>query len=155
MERRLGGGLLVDGWQDRTLARRNDTIPRRLTLDAQGRVTAATTGAPAPLGARTVEQQLTGTTATTVATYTPGSTKGLWIGLYYRVVTGATNVTITITYTDTTGAQSYTALPTTSQAVGSYSMVPIFIVSTAAAVTVQFTAGTANQVFASASIVEA
>jgi hypothetical protein len=126
-----------------------------ITLDAQGRVTAATTGAPAPLGARTVDQQITTTSATSVATYTPSSTKGLWVALYYRVVTGTTNVTITVSYTDATGAQSYTALPLTSQAVGSYSMVPIFIVSTAAAVTVQFTAGTANQVFASASIVEA
>jgi hypothetical protein len=126
-----------------------------ITLDAQGRVTAATTGAPAPLGARTVDQQLTTTSATTVATYTPGSTKGLWVALYYRVAVASTNVTITVSWTDATGAQSYTALPTTSQATGSYVLVPIFIVSTNAAVTVQFTAGTANQVFASAAITEA
>jgi hypothetical protein len=131
------------------------SVVTSLTLDAQGRVTGATSGAPVSLGQRAVETQLTSTSATAVATYTPGSTKGLWVALYYRVVTGSTNVTITVDYTDVTGAQTITVLPTTSQAVGSYVMVPIFIVSTAAAVTVTYTAGTANRVFASASVVEA
>lgn len=126
-----------------------------LTLDAQGRVTAATSGAPVPLGNRAVETLLTGTTQTAVATYTPGSTKGLWIGLYYRVVTATTNVTISISYTDVTGSQTLTVIPTTSTATGSYPMGPIFICATAASVTVNVTAGTANQVYVTASIVEA
>jgi hypothetical protein len=126
-----------------------------VTLDAQGRVTGATTGVPGIAGARTVEQLLTTTAATTVATYTPASTKGLWVAYYFRVVTATTNVTVTVTYTDVTGAMTLAAEPITAQVVGSYVRVPIFIVSTAAAVTVTITAGTANQVFASAAITEA
>lgn len=126
-----------------------------VTLDAQGRVTAATSGAPVALGSRAVDTQLTTTSATSVATYTPGSTKALWVGLYYRVMTATTDVTITITYTDASGGQTLTAVPLTATTVGSYAMTPIFLVATNAAVTVTATGGTANQVFVSASIIEA
>jgi hypothetical protein len=105
-------------------------------------------------GSRTVEEALPSGT-TTVATYTPATTLGLWIGVYYRVVTAPTNVTITVTYTDPTGSQTATVLPITMQPVGSYVQVPLFILSTNAAVSVTFTCGTASQVLASASIVEA
>jgi hypothetical protein len=125
-----------------------------ITLDAQGRVTAATAATDVPNGARTIDQQLTTTTATNVATYTPSTTKGIMVSCYYRVVTATTNVTINVTYTDPTGAQTASVLPLTAQPVGSYIEVPIFIVSTNAAVTVTVTAGTANQVFFSAAITE-
>lgn len=105
-------------------------------------------------GVRTVDSLLPSGT-TSVVTYTPTATKGIWIAVYYRVVTATTNVTITISYTDPAGAQSATILPLTARTVGSYVEVPLFVLSTTAAVTVSFTCGTANQVLATASILEA
>jgi hypothetical protein len=131
------------------------SVVTSVTLDAQGRVTAATAGAATPVGSRSVDTQLTTTSPTTIATYTPGTTKGLWLGLYYRVVTATTNVTISVTYTDPTTSQVMAVQPITATTVGSYALAPIFILSTAAAVTITVTAGTANQVFCTASIVEA
>ncbi len=110
---------------------------------------------PPPIGARAVESLLTTTSATNVATYTPSTTKGLTVHMYYRVVTGTTNVTVDVTYTDVTGAQTVNAQTLQAKSTGSYAMLPVFIVATSAAVTVTVTAGTANQVYFSSSIVEA
>lgn len=101
----------------------------------------------------TKDMQLTATTATIVATYTPAASGNFLVLVYFRVVTAATNVTIDVTYTDATGAQVNHLLPLTSEAVGSHSLVPLFINSVAGQpITVTITAGTANQVYASASI---
>lgn len=77
------------------------------------------------------------------------------IGIYFRVITATTNVTVNVTYTDATGAQTNTLLDAQASAVGSYSL-PMLMINTtaAAAVAVKITAGTANQVYGSATIME-
>jgi hypothetical protein len=99
------------------------------------------------------EKQLTTTAATSVVTYTPAGAGNFKIGGYFRVVTATTVVTWTVTWTDVTGAQTLTVLSAVSEVVGSYALVD-FMVNAAAgsAITVTATAGTANQVYASASI---
>jgi hypothetical protein len=98
--------------------------------------------------------QITGTSAQQIASYTPTAKGNFVIYVYFRVVTGTTNVTITVTYADGTGAQTNTMLNAQSCAVGSYSLVPLLINATnAAAINVNVTASVANQVYASASIV--
>lgn len=96
---------------------------------------------------------LTTITATSVATYTPAAQGNFLVGICYRVVTGITNVTLTVTYTDDTGAQTNTMLNAQASAIGSYSTVPLFInAKTTGAITVTATASVANQVYVSASI---
>jgi len=119
-----------------------------------------TTGACGVSGAATnvlyhaIETELTGTGSVVVATYTPGSGANVLVSSYFRVVTGATAVTITITWTDVTGAQTITILNAATMSIGSYALAPVLIDSAASsAVAVNFTAGTANQVYASASII--
>ena len=103
--------------------------------------------------AHTYEQEITVTTPTTALTYTP-TTSGLYrISFYFRVVTAATDVTVTVTTTDATGAQTWDVLPLTSEAVGSYQLDSITVGATAGdAIDVVVTAGTANQVYVSSSI---
>ena len=98
------------------------------------------------------EVHLTSTAATTVTTYTPAAAGNFEIGIYFRVVTGTTAVTITVTWTDTTGAQTLTLLNAVNEAVGSYSLTKFMIAATAAAITVTMTSGTSNNIYASASI---
>lgn len=96
---------------------------------------------------------LTTTSATTIITYTPTVQKNFLLGIYYRVITGTTNVTITVTYTDDTGVQTNTMLNAQSSAVGSYSLVPLFInAKPTGAITITATASVANQVYVSANI---
>lgn len=96
--------------------------------------------------------QLTTTGATTVTTFTPAAQANLVVWVYFRVITASTNVQIDVTYTDGSGAQTYSVQPSALKGVGSYSCVPVYINSTAAAITVTATAGTANQVFVSSSV---
>lgn len=98
--------------------------------------------------------ELTTTGATSIAAYTPGATGNCLLYAYYRVVTGTTTVTLTATWTDETGAQTYTWVNAVSEPTGSYTVVPLFVHSTAAAITITATAGTANQVYVSANIVQ-
>lgn len=101
------------------------------------------------------DTELTATTATTLATFTPTAQGNFMVLAYYRVITAATNLTLTATWDDGSGAQSYTWVNNTSQAVGSYHTAPLYInATTAAAITVTATAGTANQIYASATIIE-
>jgi hypothetical protein len=96
---------------------------------------------------------LTTTGATSVVTYTPASQGNYLLHIYYRVVTASTDLTLTVTWTDGSGAQTETILNVSSQAIGSYMVAPTFINATAAAITVTATAGTANQVYVSSNIV--
>ena len=116
---------------------------------------AATQGPNGPLGvlANTYEEEITVTTAVTALTYTP-TTSGLFrISFYFRVITAATDVTVTVTTTDATGAQTWDVLPLTSEAVDSYQLDAITVAGTAGdAIDVVVTAGTANQVYFSSSI---
>jgi len=96
---------------------------------------------------------LTSTSATTIATFTPGANGNFIIFIYHRVVTATTTTTITVSWSDNTGSQSQTVINAQSNAVGSYITAPIYINSTTSAITVSATAGTANQLFVSANIV--
>lgn len=96
--------------------------------------------------------QLTSTSATNVITYTPSAAGNFVVWVYYRIATAATVLGITCTYTDAGGSQTKTILSSASQAVGSYTCTPLFISSTASAITVTATAGTANNAYISAAI---
>lgn len=98
--------------------------------------------------------ELTSITATTTMSYTPTSQGNYMVMVYYSVITAATDLTLTLTWTDSTGSQSYTWVNGTSQAVGSYNVLPVFINSIASVITVTATAGTANQVYISGSIIQ-
>jgi hypothetical protein len=106
----------------------------------------------AEVKASSSDTQITATTQTTVATITPAVQGNYYITTYYRVVTADTNVTITLEYTDGSGAQSID-LVAGGQAVGSYTVVPVMInAMSTAAINVKVIAGTANQVYVSTNI---
>jgi hypothetical protein len=100
----------------------------------------------------TTDLPLTTTGATSVAVYTPTAQANFLVLAYYRVVTRSTQINITVTWTDATGAQSVTLVQDTN-VVGSYSALPLSIDATAGGpITVTATAGTANQVYVSTAI---
>lgn len=101
----------------------------------------------------TVDVQLTTTSPTTVLSYTPSMADNFVAYIYYRVITATTTLSIIITWTDSTGSQSYSLVPSSSQIVGSYNVVPIYFDSTASTITITATAGTSNQVYVSGSLV--
>lgn len=103
--------------------------------------------------AESTEQELTTTSATSIASFTPTATGMFLVGVYFRVVTAATTVTITITYDDVTGAQTITPVNAVSEAVDSYTNWDFICATTSAAITVTATAGTASQVYVSSSII--
>ena len=94
--------------------------------------------------------------ATNILTYTPTLFGNFEIGIYFTVIVATTNVTITVTYADANlGAQTLTLLNAVPEVVGAYTLTKFMIHCPAAnAITITFTAGTANQVIASASIVQ-
>ena len=113
------------------------------------------TGAYAKLNSSPVsasDVQLTTTSPTTIATFTPPAQGNYKVDIYYRVVTATTNVTITLTWTDGSGAQTSSIIPLTSTAIGSYIVPPTYVNSTASAITVTATSGTANNLYVSATI---
>lgn len=96
------------------------------------------------------ETEITGTTVQTVLTYTPRANHNFELNLSFSVITASTNVTITVTYTDARGTQTYPWLPITLVPVGPYALIPFsFNAVTSGAITVTVTAGTINQVFVS------
>jgi hypothetical protein len=98
------------------------------------------------------DQQITTTSQTTVLSYTPQAQGLFSVKIYARVVTAATNVTITITYTSPSGAQTNTVV-NQSLGVGDWVFVPQTILATiGSAISVNVTAATANQVYVSAAI---
>lgn len=103
-------------------------------------------------GTDALEVKLTSTSATTVASFTPTANKNFLVMVYLRVLTAATNVTVTVTYADAGGAVTNTLWPTQSLGVQSWSL-PILPINAVAgtAIVVTVTAGTINQVYASAS----
>lgn len=105
-------------------------------------------------GADAREVLLTTTATTAVRSLTPTTNGEFLVAVSFRIITAATNVTITITWTDASGAvQTDTRLSNQSVGVGPHD-VPIKYIdaTTAGPITVNVTAGTANQVYATASI---
>jgi uncharacterized protein involved in high-affinity Fe2+ transport len=97
--------------------------------------------------------QITTTSSVNVLAFTPPVNENYMVYVYYRVVSATTNVTINITFDDNSGAQTLNILTLTSKAVGSYSVAPVYIQAiTSAPIIVNFTSGTANNVFVSATI---
>lgn len=121
-----------------------------LTIDAYGRATAGSNSISE--GASASDTQLTTTSSTTVVTFTPATQGNYLINIYYRVITATTTLTMTLTWTDGSGAQTSNILISSSQGVGSIAVSPTYINSTTSAITLSATAGTANQVFVSATI---
>jgi len=115
--------------------------------------TAGPTGQAGGAVTSATETELATVNPTTVATTTPAAAGTFLVGCRVRVVTAATVVTAHITYTDATGAQTSTWLNLDPLGIGSYDLAPVVIASAAGqAISVVVTAGTANQVYASAAI---
>jgi len=104
------------------------------------------------------ESLLTTTVETTVASYTvdSGADRFIIIYVFFRVITAPTVVTVKVEYTDPAG-NPVTWIPVNAETrdVGNYSLIPLAVMCKAGTViNVKFTCGTANQVYASACIME-
>ncbi len=111
--------------------------------------------APAAAALATAKEIAVGTGSTTIVTLAPATAGNYHIGIYFRVITATTNVTITVTWTDVTGAQTLTLLSVVAETVGSYTLTDFMIDSViTSAITVSMTAGTVSRVLASASILQ-
>ena len=98
-----------------------------------------------------LETALTTTTATTLATYTSSSVGAYTIHLFWRIITAATTITLTVSYTDAGNtAHTDTLVNAVNQAVGEYWQDMEIVSAASAAITVSMTARTASQVYASA-----
>jgi hypothetical protein len=142
------------GQSDGTLAY---TLPSALpTVNSVPLVSNAgvTTWQVLPQTAQASNTLLATTGPTNVCTLTPTALGNYTVGVYLRVVTDITNITVTVTYTDSGGAQANVILNVQPTPTGGYSCPQLFIESAASAITVTVTAGTANQVYVSASIKE-
>lgn len=116
---------------------------------------ATVNGSAVPLRrANASDTLLTNTSPTDVLDYTTIAAGNFLVAVYLRVVTGTTNVTVNCTYTDQTGAQTQVLVPAaTPTVVGSYPIVPVYInAANATSIKVTATAGTANQLYVSATI---
>jgi hypothetical protein len=101
------------------------------------------------------EVELTTTNPTAIIAYTSASSGNFMVGAYLRVVTGATVIEVAVTYTDATGAQTTELISAQAANVGSWNSLPFYIDAVAgSAISVVVTAGTANRVYASASLVQ-
>lgn len=111
--------------------------------------------------ASAVSTELTTTSATNIVTYTPSTTGIFNVQAYFTIITAATTVLITLSWTDPNSSTIVTfnwyaasggvGLLTNT---GSYSLADMTInAKSGAAITVSATAGTANQVYVSAVIV--
>jgi hypothetical protein len=102
---------------------------------------------------------LTTTAATVIAKYRPSVQANFTVYVFYRVITASTVVTITVTYFDGAGTAQTLTLVNGTQPVGNY-ILPVSLVNAVGSdegkyIKVNATAGTANQVFVSSSIMEA
>ena len=126
------------------------------TLSIPGTITVAAlpaSGNPVvgSLVASALETELTSTSAFTLATYTPSAIGAYTVKVAYRIITAATTITLTVTYTDAGGtAQTDTLVNAVSQAVGDYEAEDTLVSAASDAITVSMTAGTASQVYATA-----
>lgn len=104
--------------------------------------------------ARVRETELTTTALTTVCTFTPAVTGTYRARLYLRVVTGTTTLSAQVTYADAGGAQTQPMLSSTGEVVGSHPIPDVTFDAVAGTpINIQVQAATANQAYATASIV--
>jgi hypothetical protein len=96
--------------------------------------------------------ELTTTNPTLTLTYTPLAQGNYMLAAYVRVVTAPTVVSLEWTWSDVTNAVTYHVWKTLTIGVTGAGHIPIFINATTAAISLTATAGTANQVYVSASI---
>ena len=102
--------------------------------------------------ASTSDVKITGTTAQTIASYTPTAAGNFVVYCFFRVITAATNVSVKLTYSNSAGAQT-DMLFNQSAPVGDWRLVPAFVnAAPGTPIVLSVTAGTANQVYASATI---
>jgi hypothetical protein len=102
------------------------------------------------------ELELTTTSATTILSVTAPKAGAYILEIYLRVVTAATTVTVSYSWTDASGSHTATPVNAVSEAVGPVQIGPFPIEATAGStISISVTAGTANQVYASARIVAA
>jgi len=96
------------------------------------------------------------TTVKSLTTANDGKHHGFMVLTSFKVVTDTTAVTLKITYTDNGGnAQTITILNAVNEVVGDYTVNSVFVVADPnTVVSVKYTAGTANQVYPSVSLVE-
>jgi len=101
------------------------------------------------------ESELTTTNATVVLTHTPKSNGLYLVEGVIRVSGSATTMTITATYNDRSGPyqQTQTLINAVSEPVGETPFSAVIPATTAGAINVNATAGTANQAYVSAVIV--
>lgn len=153
-----GGGVNVtapittDGGSPPTIgiSAATDSVPGSMSAADKTKLDGVISGAPI---ASIVEYLLATTGATSVLAGTTPLAGNYLVSIYYRVVTAPTTLVITVSWTDATGAQTLTVVPSLSYPVGSYIQALIPITATnGSTVTVSATAGTANQVYVSASI---
>ncbi len=106
--------------------------------------------------AKAVETELTATTATQIATYTPTAAGIFAVKAVARIITATTTLSLSVTWDDPAGtAQTYTWENAANLPVGYRLELPVVAAAgTSAAITVSATAGTANQAYISASIEE-
>lgn len=111
--------------------------------------------ATAAIGASQQEVMLTSTSQTAIATYIPGVNQNLLIGISVRIANATTIVSAEVDYTDASGSQAIQFYTDVSMPVGANPTLMILINAVAnQPVTVKATAGTANNAYMSASIVE-
>jgi hypothetical protein len=103
---------------------------------------------PPEVVARNRMAALDTTAATTLLTFTPPVSGLYQVGVAGTVQTAATDLTVSITYTDsvTQAAATLTLADAVSEPVGPVSLSGFIAAQAGAAVTVTATAGTANQV---------
>jgi len=106
---------------------------------------------------RAIEELLTTTNATVIARQRPYRNGFFQVDVAYRIITGATNITINVSWYDDAGtALNEDVVSEVAKAVGSYRVASITVLAggdtEAEYVKVTATAGTANQVYVSANI---
>jgi Ethanolamine utilization protein EutJ (predicted chaperonin) len=93
-------------------------------------------------------------TSSTAILACPVRVTGLYdLAIYWAVITAATTLTVTVTYTDpTSGAQTLTPVNAVSEAVGAGSTRVAVMATGGTTITVTATAGTAGQLTLSAAV---
>jgi hypothetical protein len=75
------------------------------------------------------------------------------VNFYFRVTNVTSSLRASVNWSDGSGAQSMTLVASSSYNVNSYPVFPVYINATTASISVTATAGAANNIYASTSIV--